>query len=169
MVELELQSVILDPVSKSPVVILKKKDSDEVLPIWIGNFEAQGIAMKLENYEPPRPMTYDLLKNILTTLGAFVERIVINDLKEGTYYAQIHLILGNNRYVIDSRPSDAINLAIRTNAPIFAEDKVFEESSIPMGGEREEREERKEDEEMKKLKEWLENLRPEDFEKGESS
>lgn len=158
MIEMVVHGVTLDPVSQMPIVVLKAKENDEVvLPIWIGAFEANGIAMKLQEVEPPRPMTYELLKNVILEMGGRVERVVINDLRDSTYYAEIHITQGNNTLLIDSRPSDAINIALRFGAPIFVVEEVLERSRVP---------EPEEDEEKQRLKEWLENIRPEDFETG---
>ncbi len=158
MIEMIVHGVTLDPVSQMPIVVLKARDNEEVvLPIWIGAFEANGIAMKLQNVEPPRPMTYDLLRNIITDLGGVVERVIINDLRDSTYYAEIYIVHGNSTMVVDSRPSDAINLALRFDAPIFVVEEVLEKSRVP---------EPEEDEEKRQLKEWLDNIRPEDFETG---
>jgi len=158
MIEMVVHGVTLDPVSQMPIVVLKAKEDDEtILPIWIGAFEANGIAMRLQEVEPPRPMTYELMKSIITEMGGSIERIVINDLKDSTYYAEIHIQHGEDVLVIDSRPSDAINLALRFGAPIFVVEEVLEKSRVP---------EPEEDEEKQKLKEWLENIRPEDFEIG---
>ena len=158
MIEMVVHGITLDPVSQMPIVVLKAKDNEEtILPIWIGAFEANGIAMKLQEVEPPRPMTYDLMKNIITSMGGTVDRVVINDLRDSTYYAEIYIVQGNNTLVIDSRPSDAINLALRFGAPIFVEEEVLEKSEVPKP---------EEDEEKKQLREWLENIKPDDFEIG---
>ncbi|AAC06604.1 bifunctional nuclease family protein [Aquifex aeolicus] len=158
LVEMEVHGITLDPTTQMPIVVLKgKEDENLILPIWIGAFEANGIAMKLQGVEPPRPMTYELLKNIITEMGGNVEKVVINDLKDSTYYAEIYINQGNNTLVIDSRPSDAINLALRFGAPIYVAEHVLEQSKLP---------EPEEDEEKKKLREWLENIKPEDFEIG---
>jgi bifunctional DNase/RNase len=158
MLEMVVHGITLDPVSQMPIVVLKAKDDDEtVLPIWIGIFEADSILRQLQNVEPPRPMTYELMKNVITQMGGVVDRVVINDLRDSTYYAEVHILQGNNRLVIDSRPSDAINLALRFSAPIFVEESVLEKSRVPKP---------EEDEEKKKLREWLENIKPEDFGKG---
>ena len=158
MIEMTVHGVTLDPVSQMPIVVLKaKEDEESVLPIWIGAFEANGIAMKLQDVEPPRPMTYDLLKTIITEMGGTVERVVINDLKESTYYAEIYIVQGNNTLVIDSRPSDAINIALRFGAPIFVAEEVLEKAEVPKP---------EEDDEKQQLREWLENIKPEDFEIG---
>ncbi len=158
MIEMVVHGVTLDPVSQMPIVVLKAKDNEEILlPIWIGIFEADSIVRQLQNIEPPRPMTYELTKSIIENMGARLEKVVINDLRDSTYYAELHLLQGNNLIVIDSRPSDAINLALRFDAPVFVEEAVLEKSKVPKPEEEEEKE---------KLKEWLENIKPEDFEKG---
>jgi bifunctional DNase/RNase len=158
MLEMVVHGITLDPVSQMPIVVLKAKDDDETfLPIWIGIFEADSILRQLQNVEPPRPMTYELMKNVITQMGGVVDKVVINDLRDSTYYAEVHILQGNNRLIIDSRPSDAINLALRFSAPIFVEESVLEKSRVPKP---------EEDEEKKKLREWLENIKPEDFGKG---
>ncbi|MEJ7553571.1 MAG: bifunctional nuclease family protein [Aquificaceae bacterium] len=158
MIEMVVHGVTLDPVSQMPIVVLKAKDNEEILlPIWIGIFEADSIVRQLQNIEPPRPMTYELTKSIIENMGARLEKVVINDLRDSTYYAELHILQGNNLIVIDSRPSDAINLALRFDAPVFVEEAVLEKSKVPKPEEEEEKE---------KLKEWLENIKPEDFEKG---
>jgi len=158
MIEMVVHGVTLDPVSQMPIVVLKAKDNDEVLlPIWIGIFEADSIVRELQKVEPPRPMTYELMKSVIQQMGGVVEKVVINDLKDSTYYAEIYINHGNNTLVIDSRPSDAINLALRFEVPIFVEQEVLEKSKVPKP---------EEDQEKQKLREWLENIKPEDFEKG---
>ncbi len=158
MIEMVVHGVTLDPVSQMPIVVLRAKDNEEVLlPIWIGIFEADSIVRQLQNIEPPRPMTYELMKSIIENMGARLEKVVINDLRDSTYYAELHILQGNNLIVIDSRPSDAINLALRFDAPVFVEEEVLEKSRVPKP---------EEDEEKEKLREWLENIKPEDFEKG---
>jgi bifunctional DNase/RNase len=158
MLEMVVHGITLDPVSQMPIVMLKAKDDDEtVLPIWIGIFEADSILRELQKVEPPRPMTYELMKNVITQMGGVVDKVIINDLRDSTYYAEVHVLQGNNLLIIDSRPSDAINIALRFSAPIFVEESVLEKSKVPKP---------EEDEEKEKLKEWLENIKPEDFEKG---
>jgi len=158
MLEMVVHGITLDPVSQMPIVVLKAKDDEEtVLPIWIGIFEADSILRQLQNVEPPRPMTYELMKNVITQMGGVVDKVIINDLRDSTYYAEVHVLQGNNLLIIDSRPSDAINIALRFSAPIFVEESVLEKSKVPKPEENEEKE---------KLKEWLENIKPEDFEKG---
>jgi len=156
--EMVVHGITLDPVSQMPIVVLKAKDDEEtVLPIWIGIFEADSILRELQKVEPPRPMTYELMKNVITQMGGVVDKVIINDLRDSTYYAEVHVLQGNNLLIIDSRPSDAINIALRFSAPIFVEESVLEKSKVPKP---------EEDEEKEKLKEWLENIKPEDFEKG---
>jgi len=158
LVEMEVHGITLDPTTQMPIVILKsKEDENTILPIWIGAFEANGIAMKLQGVEPPRPMTYELLKTVITRMGGNLEKVVINDLRDNTYYAEVYINQGNDTHVIDSRPSDAINLALRFGAPVFVAKHVLERSKLP---------EPKEDDEKRKLREWLENIKPEDFETG---
>jgi len=158
MLEMVVHGITLDPVSQMPIVVLKAKDDDEtVLPIWIGIFEADSILRELQKVEPPRPMTYELMKNVITQMGGVVDKVIINDLRDSTYYAEVHVLQGNNLLIIDSRPSDAINIALRFSAPIFVEESVLEKSKVPKP---------EEDEEKEKLREWLENIKPEDFEKG---
>jgi bifunctional DNase/RNase len=158
MLEMVVHGITLDPVSQMPIVVLKAKDDEEtVLPIWIGIFEADSILRELQKVEPPRPMTYELMKNVITQMGGVVDKVIINDLRDSTYYAEVHILHGNNLLIIDSRPSDAINIALRFSAPIFVEESVLEKSKVPKP---------EEDEEKEKLKEWLENIKPEDFEKG---
>lgn len=158
MLEMVVHGITLDPVSQMPIVVLKAKDDEEtVLPIWIGIFEADSILRELQKVEPPRPMTYELMKNVITQMGGVVDKVIINDLRDSTYYAEVHVLQGNNLLIIDSRPSDAINIALRFSAPIFVEESVLEKSKVLKP---------EEDEEKEKLKEWLENIKPEDFEKG---
>jgi bifunctional DNase/RNase len=158
MLEMVVHGITLDPVSQMPIVVLKAKDDEEtVLPIWIGIFEADSILRELQKVEPPRPMTYELMKNVITQMGGVVDKVIINDLRDSTYYAEVHVLQGNNLLIIDSRPSDAINIALRFSAPIFVEESVLEKSKVPKP---------EEDEEKEKLREWLENIKPEDFEKG---
>ena len=154
-IEMTVKGLTLDPLTNMPIVILKDMDDKRVLPIWIGLFEANAIALELEKISTPRPMTHDLIKDIITGLNATVTKIVVNDLKNNTFYAVIHLSLDGNNIVVDSRPSDAIALALRIGAPIYVSAEVVNKAkSIDMS---------KESEETDQLKEWLENLRPEDF------
>jgi bifunctional DNase/RNase len=154
-VEMTVKGLTLDPLTNMPIVILKDMDDKRVLPIWIGLFEANAIALELEKIPTPRPMTHDLIRDIISGLDATVSKIVVNDLKNNTFYAVIHLALNGSNIVIDSRPSDAIALALRIGAPIYvAADVVNKAKSIDMS---------EESEDTDQLKEWLENLKPEDF------
>ncbi len=128
--EMKVAGITVDPFTNTPIVLLKDSEEKDVLPIWIGLLEASSIATALENIETPRPMTHDLIKNLLDSLGVKILKIEVNDLKDNTYYALIHLDVNRKRMVIDSRPSDAIAIALRTSAPIFVEESVIQ----PQGG-----------------------------------
>jgi bifunctional DNase/RNase len=155
MVKMEIKGLLMDPVSNMPVVVLRDAANGVFLPIWVGIFEANAIALQMEKITTPRPMTHDLLKNLLSELDATVERIVINDLKDNTFFARIHLLRGDTRWNVDSRPSDAIALALRVNAEIFVEEDVLERSKSlrPEGDEGD----------PDRLKKWLEEVNPEDL------
>jgi uncharacterized protein len=126
LVEVRVRGVTVDPQAGSPIVLLEERRGERVMPIWVGIFEARAIAMELEKVVPPRPMTHDLLKNILDGVKAQVASIVITDLKENTFYAQIALSAGGTSLHIDARPSDAIALALRVNAPLYVAKTVFD-------------------------------------------
>jgi bifunctional DNase/RNase len=127
--EMKVAGITVDPFTNTPIVLLKDLEDKDVLPIWIGLLEASSIATALENIQTPRPMTHDLLKNILDSLHAKVVRIEVNDLKDNTYYALLHLEVNKKRFVVDTRPSDAIAIALRTGAPIFVEESVIQRSA----------------------------------------
>ncbi|MBI2466941.1 MAG: bifunctional nuclease family protein [Candidatus Rokubacteria bacterium] len=155
-VEMKVRGLALDPVSNMPIIILRDEEEKRSLPIWVGLFEANAIALELEKVSTPRPMTHDLIKHILESLEAKVEKIVVNDLRDNTFFAMIHLRLGEEEITVDSRPSDAIALALRVGAPIYVdEDVVRRAKSVEVAP--------KESDDQEKLKEWLENLKPEDF------
>jgi hypothetical protein len=155
-VEMKVRGLALDPVSNMPIIILRDEEEKRSLPIWVGLFEANAIALELEKISTPRPMTHDLIKNILESVEAKVEKIVVNDLRDNTFFALIHLRLGDEEITVDSRPSDAIALALRVGAPIFVdEDVVRRARSVEVAP--------KEADDQEKLKEWLQNLKPEDF------
>jgi len=120
----------LDPVTKTPIVILKDTENKLNLPIWIGLLEATAMATELEGIKMARPMTHDLLRHVISELGAEVDSIAVTDLKDNTYFALIHLKVGDKQMTIDSRPSDAISLALRTKSPIYVAKKVLEASSV---------------------------------------
>lgn len=126
--EVKVRGLILDPANNSPIVLLKEVSSDVMLPIWIGVYEANAIAMEIEKAVAQRPLTHDLLRNVMAQLGATVERVVITDLVESTFYATIVLDVGGRKVFIDSRPSDAIALALRTDSPIYVADHVIRNS-----------------------------------------
>ncbi len=127
--EMKVAGITVDPFTNTPIVLLKDLEEKDVLPIWIGLLEASSIATALENIETPRPMTHDLLKNILDSLHAKVVRIEVTDLKDNTYYALLHIEVNKKRFTIDARPSDAIAIAIRTGASIFVEESVIQRSA----------------------------------------
>ena len=154
-IEMRIKGLVVDPISKMPIVVLEDVKSDRMLPIWIGVFEANAIALRIENISTPRPMTHDLLKNFLDEMDIKVEKIVVNDVRDNTFYAMIHCRHKGQIITLDSRPSDAIALVLRTEAPIFVEEKVVEKAHSMKF------EDNLEDSE--KLKNWLENLKPEDF------
>ena len=161
MYEMLIYGVSFDLVGKQPIVLLKTADGNKFLPIWIGHPEAAAILMKLQSQAPPRPMTHDLLSDILEQLGAQVVRITVTELRENTFYAQITVTQDGNEIEVDSRPSDAIALAIRAEAPIFAADRVIEESAIEFEGD--EVTEEQLEEEVTKFKHFLEEVTPDQF------
>lgn len=154
-IEMKIKGLVVDPISKMPIVVLEDTNKERMLPIWIGVFEANAIALKIENISTPRPMTHDLLKNFLKKLQISVEKIVVNDVRDNTFYALIHCLYNNNRLIIDSRPSDAIALALRTDAPIYVDEEVVKKAHSLRFDESLE--------DSEKLKKWLESLTPEDF------
>jgi hypothetical protein len=155
-VEMKVRGLILDPVSNMPIIILRDEEEKRSVPIWVGIFEANAIALELEKVSTPRPMTHDLIKNILESVEAKIEKVVVHDLRDNTFFALIHLRVGEEEITVDSRPSDAIALALRASAPIFVdEDVVRRAKNVEVAP--------KETDDQEKLKEWLENLKPEDF------
>jgi uncharacterized protein len=127
-VEMKIRGLMMDPVSNMPIVLLKDVGSDTVLPIWVGVYEANAIALEIEKVSTPRPMTHDLIKNVLTGLDALVHKVVVTELKDDTFYAVIWLEREGHVVSIDSRPSDALALALRMDCPIFVEDEVLKNS-----------------------------------------
>src|SRR2546426_9040460 len=162
MQEMQNYGVSFDLVGKQPVVLLKTAEGNKFLPIWIGHPEAAAILMKLQSASTPRPMTHDLVTDMLDQLGAQVVRITVTELRENTFYAQITVQQDGSEVDIDSRPSDAIALAIRAEAPIFAADDVIEESAIEFEGE-----EVDEDQIVDEFKRFLDNVSPEEFAVGD--
>ncbi len=149
-------------VGKQPIVLLKTEEGNKFLPIWIGHPEAAAILMKLQGQETPRPMTHDLFVDLVGQVGAQCESVTVTELKDNTFYAQINLLVNGETVEIDSRPSDALALAVRTDAPIYAADDVIEESAIEFEHEVEDTEEV-----VEKFKDFLDNVSPEDFAGGE--
>src|SRR5712692_9412783 len=125
-IEMTIKGLMVDPITNSPIVILRDKEGQRVLPIWMGIFEANAIALQIENISTPRPMTHDLLRNVIEDLKASVQKVVVCDLQDNTFYALIYVSLGGETVAIDARPSDAIALALRTRAPIFVEETVID-------------------------------------------
>lgn len=156
-VRMQISGLMVDPVTNMPIVILKDEHDRHVLPIWVGVFEANAIALKVEEITPPRPMTHDLLHDVLSTLGAEVRRVIVSDLRDNTYYAIVELQMGEAKYSIDARPSDALALALRADAPVFVEESVLELAES--GAE--------EASEAERLRKWFEALDPDDFSKYE--
>lgn len=159
MVEMELVAVRIELPGNTPVVILRElAGPNRLLPIFIGQPEATAIAFAIDGVVTPRPMTHDLLKNVLDELGATLERIVVTELSEGTFYADLHVQLGEASHQISSRPSDAIALAIRVGCPIFVEDAVLDEAGLV-----EEPEEEESEEVVEKFREFIDSVNPDDF------
>jgi bifunctional DNase/RNase len=155
LIPMSIKGLMLDPVSNSPIVVLKDSEEKFFLPIWVGIFEANAIALQLENVTTPRPMTHDLLRNMISELDGRVTRVVINDLRDSTFFAQIRVTAGQRTLELDARPSDAIALALRTEAPIFVTQTVLDQAQtispdMEEGG----------DEKVKKL---FDQLDPEDL------
>lgn len=145
LVQMKVRGLMFDPYNNAYIIILRDENESDVLPIWIGKPEAGAISFALEGVLTPRPMTHDLTKNVLDAIDAKVLSVVITDLRDNTYFAKLHVVYGDSEYTIDSRPSDAIALALRTSATIFATEDVLKKHSA------------------EELDRWLENLKPEDF------
>jgi bifunctional DNase/RNase len=155
LIEMSIQGLMVDPITNMPIVILKDKDGDRKLPIWVGIFEANAIALQIENIATPRPMTHDLLKNVIKDLDGQVERVVVCDLKDNTFYAIIYLTVRGESIAIDARPSDAIALALRARAPIMVEETVIENAkTVDFAADRGDSD---------RLQTWLESLDPDEM------
>ena len=154
-IEMTIKGLMVDPITNTPIVILRDSDGQRVLPIWVGIFEANAIALQIENVATPRPMTHDLLRNVIQDLKATVDRIVVCDVQDNTYYALIYVTRNGETMAIDARPSDAIALALRTRAPIFVEETVIDHAkTVDFATDKPDSE---------RLHKWLESLDPEDL------
>ena len=155
LIEMTIKGLMVDPITNMPIVMLRDTQGDRVLPIWVGIFEANAIALQIENIATPRPMTHDLLRNIIKDLEGTVERVVVCDLRDNTFYAVIYLTVRGESVAIDARPSDAIALALRTRSPILVEERVIDNArNLDLSSDRED---------SKHLKKWLEELDPDDL------
>jgi len=155
LIEMSIKGLMVDPITNMPIVILKDKLGERVLSIWVGIFEANAIALQIENVSTPRPMTHDLLRNIITDLDGSVDRIVVSDLKDNTFFAIIHLTVRGERIAVDARPSDAIALALRTRSPILVEESVIDNAkTVDFTAE---------PGDNARLQKWLESLDPEEL------
>ncbi len=153
--EFKIRGLMMDPITNSPIIILQDVKKNTLLPIWVGIFEANAIALQVERIDTPRPMTHDLIKNILLQLDAEIYKVVVTELKDNTFYALIHLKLNGEPIAIDSRPSDAIALALRTDSPIYVTEDVINNSrNITLD---------KENLDPEEVRKWLENLNPEEM------
>jgi uncharacterized protein len=159
MIQMKLAGLGFDPKNMSPIVLLKDSEERNFLPIWIGMFEAAAIAMELQEFKPPRPMTHDLLTKIINTLNGEVSRITISEIVENTFYAVVDIKSKDGTKVekIDARPSDAIAIAVRTNAPIFVSENVMAKAKMVNS--------EKDEEETQDFKDFIDNINPEDFSK----
>ena len=155
LVEMQIKGLMMDPVTNVPIVILKDEEGTRVLPIWVGPSEASAIALQIENVAPPRPMTHDLLRDVVGALGVTVSRVIISALKGSTFFALLELRQGADVILVDARPSDALALAVRTRAPIFVRPEVFEQSrSVEVASDQADQD---------RLQRWLESLDPDDM------
>lgn len=155
MIELELVGVRVELPHNQPIVLLKEQTGERYLPIWIGAVEATAIAFALQGVETARPLTHDLMRDLLDALTVEVDRIVVTELRDGTFYAEVQMSQGGDGVVVSSRPSDAIALAVRTNTPIFADESVLDEAGIEI--------EDDDEHEVERFKEFLDSVSPEDF------
>ena len=155
LIEMSIKGLMVDPITNMPIVILKDKLGERVLSIWVGIFEANAIALQIENVSTPRPITHDLLRNIIADLDGSVDRVVVSDLKDNTFFAIIHLTVRGERIAVDARPSDAIALALRTRSPILVEESVIDNAkTVDFTAE---------PGDNARLQKWLESLDPEEL------
>lgn len=155
LIEMQIKGLMLDPVTNVPIVILRDLDGKRVLPIWVGPAEASAIALQIENVAPPRPMTHDLLRDVVGALGVTVSRVIISDLKGSTFYAYLELRQGADIVLVDARPSDAVALAARTRAPVFVNALVLDQAKST--------EVTTDQADQDRLQRWLESLDPDDM------
>ena len=155
-VEVRIRGLMMDPATNMPIVVLKDVASDTVMPIWVGIYEANAIAIEIEKMAAPRPMTHDLTRNIMRYLNGSLEKIVITELKDDTFYAVLWLRQGDEQVAVDARPSDAIALALRADCPIYVADKVMESAKLNTSGP-------PEGPTAEQLRGWLEGLNDEDL------
>ena len=160
MVEMKVSGVILDSQSRHPIVMLRDMEERRALLIWIGEPEANSILMALEGIKPPRPLTHDLVQSVLTTLAAPLQRVIITDMRDQTFFAELECDKNGEKLTIDARPSDAIAVALRAGAPIFVSNDVMTANAIMIN-----QADEKSEEDDEKFKEFLQNLKPGDFEK----
>jgi len=154
-IEMAIKGLMVDPITNMPIIVLREVEGQRVLPIWVGVFEANAIALQVENVQTPRPMTHDLLKTVIDQLGGRVERIVVCELKENTFYATLHVLSAKGLLEVDARPSDAIALALRSGARIFVDEAVIQNArSVEMS---------RETVDVGRLQKWLENLPDDDL------
>jgi len=154
-IEMSIKGLMVDPITNMPIIVLREVDGQRVLPIWVGVFEANAIALQVENVQTPRPMTHDLLRSVITELGGQLERIVVCELKENTFYAMLHVQSADGSHRIDARPSDAIALALRFGSRIFVEDGVIQNArTVEMS---------RESVDVGRLQKWLESLSDDDL------
>ncbi len=154
-VEMKIRTLMMDPVTQMPIVILRGVSGDTILPIWVGVYEANAIALEIEKISTPRPMTHDLIKTIVTGLDVTIQKVVVNELKDDTFYALIWMDKNGESVSVDARPSDALALALRLDCPIFVDDQVLKTSKmVTTASDKNNNEE---------LRRWLEQLNDEDF------
>jgi uncharacterized protein len=154
-IEMTIKGLMVDPITNMPIIILRDADGQRVLPIWVGIFEANAIALQMENISTPRPMTHDLLRNVIEDLSGHITKVVVSDLRDNTFYALIYVDTGSDTVAIDARPSDAIALALRAQAPIFVEESVIDNAKgVDFSTDKADSE---------RLQKWLESLDPEEL------
>lgn len=159
MVEMKVEGLTLDPLTNMPIIILKDLEGNRALPIWVGFFEANAIALEIEKIATPRPMTHDLMRNVIADMKGKINHILVSELKDNTFYAVISMMSGGNTLKIDSRPSDAIALALRAKAPIYVNETVIEAAKsldLPDTS-------KANTEDKDQWKRWLDNIKPQDF------